>query len=67
MQAEPYPTATLHNIDDSLKEMIDNPVDYNEQRMMDAVNHPAIKNVRVFRKNRKNKNKAAKMSRRKNR
>lgn len=67
MQAMPHLNELPGSFDELTQEMIDKPVDYNEQRMLDAVNHPGIKSVRVFRKKRDIRNKAASASRRKNR
>lgn len=67
MQAQMHPGCSLSVFDLGMQEMIGQPVDYDENRMFDALSHPGIKTVSVFRKNRKNKNKSAKASRRKNR
>lgn len=64
MQAVIYPNDTTAGLDDNLKEMVEKPVDYNQERMISALEEKRIKEVRVFRKT---KSKIVKASRKKNR
>lgn len=67
MQAATHPGTDFATLPQELRKMVEAPVPYEEGRMLSALGHPGIKNVRVFRTKRKARNTAAKASRRANR
>lgn len=67
MQAEIYPDVPITDLSKKLQEMVETPVQYDEKRMLKALEDERVKCVRVYRLKRKKRNKQAKKSRRGNR